>query len=167
MWHWNNTLKVSLQTNLLNLINITIPLDILSWMLLLRCDQVNLLSIGLPKCLLCNFFFFIVPISFWCSVLWWLFFYSSKIVQGSLCALGINPPSKTPLPSFLSSPPPLPHLFRQSINCSVRVSCLPQFKIRKSDIFGQKNEVSKTANMWLQGQIDFFYVTLRKCTFSH
>ena len=84
-----------------------------------------------------------------------------------IVCIGYQPPFKNTTALFLVQSPPLPHLFRQSINCSVRVSCLPQFKIRKSDIFGQKNEVSKTANMWLQGQIDFFYVTLRKCTFSH
>ena len=167
MWHWNNTLKVSLQTNLLNLLNITIPFDILSWMLLIRCDQVNLLSIGLPKCLLCNFFFFycshiILMFSFMVTFL--LFFQNSTRF---IVCIGYQPPFKNTTALFLIQSPPLPHLFRQSINCSVRVSCLPQFKIRKSDIFGQKNEVSKTANMWLQGQIDFFYVTLRKCTFSH
>ena len=40
----------------------------------------------------------------------------------------------------------------QSINCSVHViSHPPQFKIKTSDIFLWKNEVSITANMWLKG----------------
>ena len=152
MWHWNNTLKVSLQTNLLNLINITIPLDILSWMLLIRCDQVNLLSIGLPKCLLCNYFFFIVPISFWCSVLWWLFFYSSKIVQGSLCALGINPPSKTPLPSFLSSPPPSPtFLGSQSIVQFASAAC-PNLKLENPIFLGRKMKFRKLPTCGYKGR---------------
>ena len=153
MWHWNNTLKVSLQTNLLNLINITIPLDILSWMLLIRCDQVNLLSIGLPKCLLCNFFFFIVPISFWCSVLWWLFFYSSKIVQGSLCALGINPPSKTPLPSFLSSlPPPSPTFLGSQLIVQFASAACPNLKLENPIFLGRKMKFRKLPTCGYKGR---------------
>ena len=152
MWHWNNTLKVSLQTNLLNLINITIPFDILSWMLLIRCDQVNLLSIGLPKCLLCNFFFFIVPISFWCSVLWWLFFYSSKIVQGSLCALGINPPSKTPLPSFLSSPPPSPTFLGSQLIVQFASAACPNLKLENPIFLGRKMKFRKLPTCGYKGR---------------
>ena len=152
MWHWNNTLKVSLQTNLLNLINITIPLDILSWMLLIRCDHVNLLSIGLPKCLLCNFFFFIVPISFWCSVLWWLFFYSSKIVQGSLCALGINPPSKTPLPSFLSSPPPSPTFLGSQLIVQFASAACPNLKLENPIFLGRKMKFRKLPTCGYKGR---------------
>ena len=153
MWHWNNTLKVSLQTNLLNLINITIPLDILSWMLLIRCDQVNLLSIGLPKCLLCNFFFFIVSISFWCSVLWWLFFYSSKIVQGSLCALGINPPSKTPLPSFLSSPPPpSPTFLGSQLIVQFASAACPNLKLENPIFLGRKMKFRKLPTCGYKGR---------------
>ena len=44
----------------------------------------------------------------------------------------------------------------QSVNCLIRVSRPPQFRIRKSDIFGAENEVSTTADIWLQGRIDFF-----------
>ena len=152
MWHWNNTLKVSLQTNLLNLLNITIPFDILSWMLLIRCDQVNLLSIGLPKCLLCNFFFFIVPISFWCSVLWWLFFYSSKIVQGSLCALGINPPSKTPLPSFLSSPPPSPTFLGSQLIVQFASAACPNLKLENPIFLGRKMKFRKLPTCGYKGR---------------
>ena len=153
MWHWNNTLKVSLQTNLLNLINITIPFDILSWMLLIRCDQVNLLSLGLPKCLLCNFFFFIVPISFWCSVLWWLFFYSSKIVQGSLCALGINPPSKTPLPSFLSSPPPpSPTFLGSQLIVQFASAACPNLKLENPIFLGRKMKFRKLPTCGYKGR---------------
>ena len=146
MWRWNNnTLKVSLQTNLLKFINITIPLDILSWMLLIWCDQVNLLSIGMPKCLLWKKFFYCscIILMFSLMVTFLLFFQNST--RFIVCTRVSSPPSKTPLPSFLPSPPlsklppTLPHLFRQSINYLVRVSCLPQFKIRKSGIFGQKN----------------------------
>ena len=152
MWHWNNTLKVSLQTNLLNLINITIPFDILSWMLLIRCDQVNLLSIGLPKCLLCIFFFIIVPISFWCSVLWWLFFYSSKIVQGSLCALGINPPSKTPLPSFLSSPPPSPTFLGSQLIVQFASAACPNLKLENPIFLGRKMKFRKLPTCGYKGR---------------
>ena len=50
----------------------------------------------------------------------------------------------------------------QSFNCSVCISRLPQFRIRKSNIFGWKNEVSTTVDMWLQGL--FFS---RNPSFSH
>ena len=154
MWHWNNTLKVSLQTNLLNLINITIPLDILSWMLLIRCDQVNLLSIGLPKCLLCNFFFFIVPISFWCSVLWWLFFYSSKIVQGSLCALGINPPLQKhhcPL-SCPVSPPPSPTFLGSQLIVQFASAACPNLKLENPIFLGRKMKFRKLPTCGYKGR---------------
>ena len=58
----NNILKVSLETNFLNLVNIAIHLDILSLMWLIWCDQVNLLSISMPKYLINSFSFNCSPI---------------------------------------------------------------------------------------------------------
>ena len=38
----------------------------------------------------------------------------------------------------------------QSINCLVRISHLPQVRIKKYNIFrGRKNEILTTADMWL------------------
>ena len=58
----NNILKVSPEMNLLNLVNIAIPLDILSLMWLIWCDQVNLLSISMPEYLVNSFSFNCYPI---------------------------------------------------------------------------------------------------------
>ena len=42
----------------------------------------------------------------------------------------------------------------------------PNLELENPTFLGWKNEVSTTADMWLQGQIDFFHATLRNCSFS-
>ena len=157
MWRWNNnTLKVSLQTNLLKLINITIPLDILSWMLLIRCDQVNLLSIGMPKCLLWKFFFYCscIILMFSLMVTFLLFFQNST--RFIVCTGVSSPPSKTPLPSFLPSPPlsklppALPHLFRQSIIWFASAAC-PNLKLENPAFLGRKIKFRKLPTCGYKG----------------
>ena len=42
----------------------------------------------------------------------------------------------------------------------------PNLELENPTFLGWKNEVSTTADMWLQGQMDFFHATLRNCSFS-
>ena len=44
-------------------------------------------------------------------------------------------------------------------------SC-PNLGLENVAFLGQKNEVLKTVDIWLQGRIDFFHATLRKSSFS-
>ena len=53
----------------------------------------------------------------------------------------------------------------QSINCYVRSASAahPNLELENPSFLGRKNEVSTTADMWLEEQIDFFHAIL--CNF--
>ena len=54
----------------------------------------------------------------------------------------------------------------QSVNCPVRVSRSPQFRIRKSDIFGAENWSFGICRHVVTRVDRFFHATLRNCSFS-
>ena len=123
-------------------------------MLLIRCDQVNLLSIGLPKCLLCNFFFFycshiILMFSFMVTFL--LFFQNSTRF---IVCIGYQPPFKNTTALFLvqSPPPPSPTFLGSQLIVQFASAACPNLKLENPIFLGRKMKFRKLPTCGYKGR---------------
>ena len=122
-------------------------------MLLIRCDQVNLLSIGLPKCLLCNFFFFycshiILMFSFMVTFL--LFFQNSTRF---IVCIGYQPPFKNTTALFLvQSPPPSPTFLGSQLIVQFASAACPNLKLENPIFLGRKMKFRKLPTCGYKGR---------------